>query len=373
MTHFFLWNPLNVVDGEAKWLGLVILWICGGWMSLQVLDRLIKHLLARRQRIGFSWLEVLYSSLSKPLFCLTWFYVIVQAMDIVCDNTLSGMFERELNLIFRVASLALVGWAFFRLKRIVVHYALSQTKKNHHGQELQTGHHNHHHSLEPDTILVISKLASFIVCLFLTFAALEILGMSFTTILAFGGVSGLAIAIASQEIIANFFGSVMIHVTRPFKIGDYITVHDQSIEGYVRSIGWYQTRISGYSTRTTVVPNAVFTKAVVTNKSHYTHRLLDETVTVPLEDLHKVPTIISNMENHLSLNPNIDQEQKINVWIRKVSPSGIEIGLFALSVIYDENEFYTFRDEILMAMTKEVEAVGATLLTSPFIAVGSPA
>jgi MscS family membrane protein len=54
-------------------------------------------------------------------------------------------------------------------------------------------------------------------------------GSSLNTLIAFGGISGLALAFASQEVIASFFGGLMTYITQPFVIGDWIILPEKNI------------------------------------------------------------------------------------------------------------------------------------------------
>ena len=65
--------------------------------------------------------------------------------------------------------------------------------------------------------------------------------------LALGGVSGIAVGFAAKDLLANFFGALMIYLDKPFKIGDWVRSSDKEIEGIVEAIGWRQTRIRNFN------------------------------------------------------------------------------------------------------------------------------
>ena len=69
----------------------------------------------------------------------------------------------------------------------------------------------------------------------------NIMGINITTLLAGAGIFGLALAFAAQDTIANFFGSIMIVVDKPFFVGDRIKVGEFS--GTVKSVGFRSTRL----------------------------------------------------------------------------------------------------------------------------------
>ncbi len=77
------------------------------------------------------------------------------------------------------------------------------------------------------------------------------------------GIGGVAIALAAKDTIANFFGSVMIFVDRPFQIGDWVRIGDT--EGIVEEVGFRSTRVRTFYNSLVTVPNAHFTEAAIDN------------------------------------------------------------------------------------------------------------
>ena len=53
--------------------------------------------------------------------------------------------------------------------------------------------------------------------------AMQSLGLSIAGIVAFGGVGGIAIGFAARELVANYFGAIMLFLDKPFQVGDTIT------------------------------------------------------------------------------------------------------------------------------------------------------
>jgi MscS family membrane protein len=77
------------------------------------------------------------------------------------------------------------------------------------------------------------------------------------------GIGGLAFALAAKETLANFFGSIMIFVDRPFQIGDWVVV--KGAEGIVEEVGFRSTRVRTFYNSVITVPNAHFTDAQIDN------------------------------------------------------------------------------------------------------------
>jgi MscS family membrane protein len=77
------------------------------------------------------------------------------------------------------------------------------------------------------------------------------------------GIGGVAVALAAKDTIANFFGSLMIFVDRPFQIGDWVKIGDA--EGIVEEVGFRSTRVRTFYNSLVTVPNAHFTEAAIDN------------------------------------------------------------------------------------------------------------
>ncbi len=92
---------------------------------------------------------------------------------------------------------------------------------------------------------------------------LQNLSVNVGSLLAGLGIGGLAVALAAKDTLANFFGSVMIFLDRPFQIGDWVALG--GVEGVVEEVGFRSTRIRTFYNSLVTVPNAKFTEANIDN------------------------------------------------------------------------------------------------------------
>jgi small-conductance mechanosensitive channel len=88
--------------------------------------------------------------------------------------------------------------------------------------------------------------------------------LSITPFLTTLGIGSLAVALALQETLANFFAGLYLAADRPIRIGDYVKL-DNGDEGYVESIGWRSTRLRTLPNNTIILPNDRLAKSVITN------------------------------------------------------------------------------------------------------------
>lgn len=88
------------------------------------------------------------------------------------------------------------------------------------------------------------------------------LGVEISSLLAGLGIGGVAIAFATQNIIADIFSSFAIYLDKPFKVGDNIKLGD--VTGKVKKIGLRTTRLLGPDGEEVVIPN----KELASSKLH---------------------------------------------------------------------------------------------------------
>jgi small-conductance mechanosensitive channel len=94
--------------------------------------------------------------------------------------------------------------------------------------------------------------------------ALETLGVPVAPLLTTLGIGSLAVALALQDTLANFFAGVHLLADRPVRPGDYIKLHDGE-EGFVETIGWRSSRLRTTRNNIVVVPNQKLSQAILTN------------------------------------------------------------------------------------------------------------
>jgi len=93
---------------------------------------------------------------------------------------------------------------------------------------------------------------------------LDNLGISLTPLITTLGIGSLAIAIALQDTLGNFFAGLYIKADRPLKVGHFVRL-ESGEEGYVDRLGWRSTRIRMLPNNLVVVPNTKIVQSNITN------------------------------------------------------------------------------------------------------------
>ncbi|MCX8166626.1 MAG: mechanosensitive ion channel family protein [Candidatus Micrarchaeota archaeon] len=93
---------------------------------------------------------------------------------------------------------------------------------------------------------------------------LDTAGIEITPLLASLGIAGLAIALAFQDTLGNFFAGLYISIDRPIREGDYVKL-ESGEEGNVYKIGWRSTMLRTIDNNIVVVPNSKLATTIVIN------------------------------------------------------------------------------------------------------------
>lgn len=124
--------------------------------------------------------------------------------------------------------------------------------------------------------MIISKSLKVTVIILTILQVAQILsGKEITTVLAGLGIGGLAFALAAQDTIKNFFGSLVLLADKPFKIGDRIKIGEY--DGPVEEVGLRSTRIRTLEGDIAIIPNSEMATKVIQNVSQrpYIKRLFN--------------------------------------------------------------------------------------------------
>jgi small-conductance mechanosensitive channel len=93
---------------------------------------------------------------------------------------------------------------------------------------------------------------------------LDSFGVSITPIIASLGIGSLAVALALQPTLENFFSGIQIVIDKPIQIGHFIKL-DSGEEGYVHKIGWRSTWVRMLPNQVVVIPNNMMVNSKVIN------------------------------------------------------------------------------------------------------------
>jgi MscS family membrane protein len=310
------------------------------------LNRLIDRLELQAARTKSVWDDALIEACRRPAIWLVWILGVNFAASIAAqkmNSPLQGLIDpiNRLALIF-LGSLFVVRF-IKRAERNLLHPDY-MTKP-----------------IDETTVRAIGKLLRGAVIITAVLISMQLFGYSISGLLAFGGIGGIAMGFAAKDLLANFFGGLMIYLDRPFSVGEWIRSPDQEIEGTVEDIGWRLTRIRTFDMRPLYIPNAVFANISVENPSRMSNRRINETLGIRYEDIHSMNSIVAGVTTMLLEHPDIDANQMMIVNFNKFNASSVDFIVYTFTKTTDWIDFHRIKQDVLLKIASIVAAHNAEI------------
>lgn len=337
--------------GNLGWgievLVVVTLTLLARFIALRVLLILGKRL-ARTSNV---WDDALFEAAYKPLSWLILVLGLLFALQVSTAQVESELFtESNIELVRELSFIALIMMFLVRFISLG-ESRLLENMKNDSGREQG--------ALDPTTVVALAKLLRLSVIISGVLVALPTMGIEITALLAFGGVGGIAVGFAAQDLLSNFFGGLMIYLDRPFAIGDWIRSPDREIEGTVETIGWRLTVVRTFDKRPLYIPNSVFNKLALENPSRMTNRRIKETIGIRYKDAAKMGPIINDVKKMLTEHPDIDTEKTLIVNFNVFASSSLEFFIYTFTKTTNWIRFHEVKQDVLLKIIDIVHAHGA--------------
>jgi len=192
---------------------------------------------------------------------------------------------------------------------------------------------------------LLSKVIKvFIILLAIVAIALEFDFKQLNSILAGVGIGGAAIALASQDLIKNFFGGFIVLTDKSFNVGDFINI-DSNV-GTVEELGLRSTKIRTLDQEIIVVPNSKFTDGAVINYTNRNFRRVSFKIGVTYNTSSKeLKTIIDKIQNMLNSHTMIKENSTL-VKFDNFNADSLEILIQYMINTGEYSEYMNIKDEI---------------------------
>lgn len=265
--------------------GLEYLTAVGIFLALSLIFYLIQKILLKKAKKMTEKTETdlddfllkVIQNIKPPFYLAIAFYIAARSlvlMDLVGD------------VVYGIFVVAVVAQIILILQR-VIDYAVRKRIAKFKGEEKG----------EEAITKLISQIIKFTLWIIGILLILQNLGVNVTSLIAGFGIGGVAVALAAQAILGDLFASFSIFVDKPFTVGDYISIGNES--GTVKKIGIKSTRIKTLQGDELIVSNNDLTSARVNNYKRMERRRISFDVGVTYgtnaEKLEKIPMICKNI------------------------------------------------------------------------------
>ncbi|MEM2963356.1 MAG: mechanosensitive ion channel family protein [Candidatus Anstonellales archaeon] len=123
-------------------------------------------------------------------------------------------------------------------------------------------------TIDDELFPLVRKIVSIAIYAIGAIIIFDRLGIEIGPLLAALGIGGLAVALALQETLSNFFAGIYILADKPVRLNDYIKVEGSpEYEGNVTEIGWRSTKILTPAQNLIILPNSKLAQATIINYS----------------------------------------------------------------------------------------------------------
>ena len=321
----------SYINQESLWILHIFIIVFVALLIDYIQKRVLTRLQNKLENTKTAWDDALIHAVRRPLSLFIWALGLSFALDVL--NVSFSSVIREIGVISSVA------WAAVRFIKFAEENILHQQKVK--GKPI-----------DRSTADAISQLLRVTVIITSFLVALQTLGFNISAILAFGGIGGIAIGFAAKDLLANFFGGLMIYLDRPFAIGDWIRSPDKEIEGTVEKIGWRLTVIRTFDKRPLYIPNSIFASIAVENPSRMTNRRIYETIGVRYDDATILPTIVNEVREMLVSHDEIDTSHTLMVNFNKFSESSLDFFVYTFTKTTDWQHYHHVKQDVLFKINE---------------------
>lgn len=342
---------MEIWKSIIEWVGNDHLWVLQVFtvvfltlVAAMAARSILQRLLARAEITHNLWDDALIGAARQPLRLFIWLIGLTVAGQVALSVSDSGLLEL-VEPLRRIGVVALLAWFLVRFIR--------RAEINLIDPGLAT------EPMDATTVHAIGKLLRISVIITAALVLLQSLGYSISGVLAFGGIGGIAVGFAAKDLLANFFGGLMIYLDRPFSVGDWIRSPDQEIEGTVEDIGWRLTRIRTFDKRPLYIPNATFAHISVENPSRMTHRRIHETIGVRYDDAAKVEELVVRVRRYLVESDDIDHSQTLIVNLNTFGPSSLDFFIYTFTRTTNWIEYHQVKQKVLLDVLAIIDECGA--------------
>lgn len=339
----------NLVEtyGLGGWITQVFIVVLAVVVFNFIVARILSRLGKKAEESRPVWDDAMIRAVKLPLNLLIWVIGIAFAAEIIRDETGAPLFD-AVGPIRDALVIALITWFVVRL--------IHETEVSVVKRRTRLGE-----EVDETTVRAIAKLLKVSVIITGVLVGLQTLGFSISGVLAFGGIGGIAVGFAAKDLLANFFGGLMVYLDRPFVVGDWIRSPDKDIEGTVEDIGWRLTRIRRFDKRPLYVPNAVFTSIAVENPSRMTHRRIFETIGIRYDDIGVMDVIVQDVKAMLTAHEEIDESQTMIVNFNAFNASSVDFFVYTFTHTTQWVRYHEIKHEILLKIAEIIDNHGAEI------------
>jgi MscS family membrane protein len=344
--HLGAWASKEVL-GVAVWQFLAaFLFILLGLVAKRVSDYVMERkIIPLLKRTPFQFDHLLAEAASKPigyLLLLGGLGLAVAALRLPTEPNIRDFAYGALKVLLA----ADVVWFLFRVVDVAVEYLSRMAKRT-------------QSKLDDQLVPLVSKALKVTIGVICGVWVVQLLGYSVSSLLAGLGIGGLAVALALQDSLANFFGSVFIFLDRPFAVGDTVKIGD--VTGTVEQIGFRSTRIRTFDATLVAIPNKHVADSGIDNWTRRPTRRVFQSVGVTYETTaDQMQQAVAAIRRILEADEGVAPEGVI-VRFEDFGASSLDIRVVYFTKAPDYAGYLEARERVNLAIMRALEQLGLSI------------
>ena len=306
-----------------------------------LLDKLLTPLRLIFEKTETSFDETLLDSVGGPL---GWLVNLVAFYFAALVLNPPETLMKVIALILQTVGTVLVAWLLWRAINIGVRVLNARAE----GTESQ---------MDDQLVPVVRRVLRFVLFVIVVIAIIQQWGYDVTSLLAGLGIGGLAVALAAQNTLSNWFGALMIFTDRPFQVGDI--VKGDFGEGVVEEVGLRSTKVRTYEKSLITVPNSKISGSAVENFSaRPVRRIRTELGLVYGTTEEQMRQIIAEIGELFEEHDKIEPETWV-VHFTEFGDSALMLLVQCYALTTDYNEWIEMRQELYLKIIGIVHGAGS--------------
>ena len=184
-------------------------------------------------------------------------------------------------------------------------------------------------------------------------AVLQLFGIQTTSLVAVIGAAGLAVGLALQGTLSSFAAGVLLLVTRPFKVGNFVSVAGS--QGSVVEVTLFSTTLNTPDNIQIVIPNSAVYGATITNYSANETRRIDLVIGISYDD--DIGKAIGLIESILAQEERVLEDPSPTVAVAELADSSVNL---MVRPWVKASDFGATRGALMRALKEGIEEGGCS-------------
>ncbi|MGM0597301.1 MAG: mechanosensitive ion channel family protein [Myxococcota bacterium] len=342
LKSFFNTNIPHISLSWGRFLGSIAVLVLSYALRKYIVEMVLKVSGSFAKKTKTQIDDYLLEAVRPPLKTTVFYFGILIAIWILPVEKYPTI-ENIIYILFRIGAIFLLGWLLLRSVKVVGHLVEEVSGKT-------------TSSLDNRLVPFVEQILKILITIIMVVMLMQELGYDPSGLLAGLGLGGLAFALAAQDTVSNFFGSLMILTDKPFQVGEWIKVG--STEGVVEQIGFRSTKIRQFDKSVVQVPNGKIASDFIQNFDKRDGRRIFFHVGITYQSSPDMMRGALNIINEIIQNHEEVKKDYYMVNFTEFGDSSLKIMVYCFSVKTAWAEYLRIQEQLMFKIWEEFNQHG---------------